>query len=226
MSTNRKAPEKKSALEEKLAAQLADETEAPNGQAPEDISGEVPLEEPLPLEPADGPDLDELGKALQEREAEVEALKDQLLRMRAEFDNFRKRTAREIEHIRKTAAQDLILDLLPVVDNFERALEHAGATDNGFVEGVAMVLEQCRDVLKARGLETIPGEGEPFDPNVHEAIAQLPSDGHPSGIVIEEYQRGYRMGGTIVRPAKVVVSNGPPEAAQKDAAPVEEASEH
>ena len=146
--------------------------------------------------------------------AERDDLKDQLLRARAEFDNYRKRTAREMEHVRKTAAEALILALLPGLDNLERALEHAPEGTNGFAEGVAMVRDQFQDVLAARGVEPIPALGEPFDPNVHEAMSHLPSDTCPADHVMTEYERGYRIGNHVLRPAKVVVSSGPPQAAE------------
>ena len=173
------------------------------------------------------PDPDELSEAeeevkrspLEERTEECAALKDQLLRGRAEFDNFRKRTARETENIRKTAAAALLQDLLPVLDNLERALAHAEDTTNGLNEGVQLVLGQFHGVLKNRGVEAIPATGESFDPHVHEAIAQLPSADHPAHTVMEEYERGYLMGGQVLRPAKVVVSSGPAEEARPSTAP-------
>lgn len=145
--------------------------------------------------------------------AERDGFKDQLLRARAEFDNYRKRIARDSEQARLAAAQGLIRDLLPVADNLERALEHAGAGDGGLAEGVRMILRQFLDVLAARGLSSIPALGEPFDPNVHEGLAIQPSDGHPANTVMSEYERGYMLGGQVLRPAKVVVSSGPPAGA-------------
>lgn len=142
--------------------------------------------------------------------AERDGFKDQLLRARAEFDNYRKRIARESEQTRLAAAQGLIRDLLPVADNLERALEHAGAGDDGLAGGVRMILRQFQDILAARGLSPIPALGEPFDPNVHEGLAILPSEEHAMGMVMSEYERGYTLGGMVLRPAKVVVSSGPP----------------
>jgi molecular chaperone GrpE len=150
-----------------------------------------------------------MARELIKRTAERDALQDQMLRLRAEFDNSRKRTAREIERIRKTASESLLVDLLPVVDNLERALNHANDTSGGFERGVAMVLAQMKEVLARTGLEAIPAQGEAFDPNVHEAVSQMPSDEYPADVVMEECVRGYRIGKYIVRPAKVVVSSGP-----------------
>ncbi len=160
-------------------------------------------------------------------EAERDQLKDQLLRHRAEFDNYRKRTARQSEENRKRAAEGLMRALLPVLDNLGLALSHAEDTSNGFADGVKMVFSQLGDVLTANGLEPIAALGEAFDPNVHEALSHLPSTEYAADTVMEEYQRGYRMGDYIVRPAKVVVSSGAPESAADTAEDVasEEAAE-
>ncbi len=175
----------------------------------------APPEEPDPL--------DVLAGALAASEKERILYKDQLLRARAEFDNYRKRVARDAEQLRRTAAQDLLRDLLAVADNLERALEHAGASDDGGVaEGVRMVLRQMQDLMASRGVAAIPAAGEAFDPNLHEALAMQPSDDCPAGTVLVEFQKGYTLDGAVLRPAKVVVSSGPAEAA--DAPPAGEAS--
>lgn len=173
--------------------------EAP-GQTPE-VDGDeaaIATEAPAPADP------------LTEAIAEREAMRDQLLRARAEFDNYRKRVSREMEQLRKTAAESLIRDLLPVVDNLERGLMHAPDKDNPVVKGVEMVMKQFADVLTARGLAPIPGLGHPFDPNHHEALAHQPSEEHPENHVMLEYERGYKLGDQVLRPARVVVSSGPP----------------
>lgn len=151
--------------------------------------------------------------------AERDALRDQLLRARAEFDNYRKRVSREMEQLRKTAAESLIRDLLPVVDNLERGLMHAPDKDNPVVKGVEMVMKQFADVLTSRGLEPIPGLGHPFDPNHHEALAHQPSEEHPENHVMLEYERGYKLGEQVLRPARVVVSSGPPVVEDDEAEP-------
>lgn len=194
----------KTELEKRLEAEAAAEEAARAAEKAaekpsEAVTGEVA---PSPLEA-------QLAAVLLERDQ----LKDQMLRLRADFDNYRKRTARESERLRKTAAEELIRDLLPVVDNLERALSHAGEPTEALAQGVEMVLKQLSDVLAARGVEVIPSEGAPFDPNVHEALSQQPSDLHPADAVMTEWMRGYRIGDTVLRPAKVVVSSGPAEAA-------------
>jgi len=152
--------------------------------------------------------------AIDPQQEEIAALKDQLLRARAEFDNFRKRTAREVERIRKTAAESLIHELLGVVDNLELALKHGDGDKNALAEGVRLVHKQILDVLERNGLERIDTAGKRFDPNIHEAVAQSASDEVQADHVIQEFQRGYRLGGQILRPSKVLVSRGPADPAQ------------
>lgn len=162
-----------------------------------------------------------LAKELDARTTERDTAQDQLLRMRAEFDNYRKRTAREVERLRKTATQSLVCELLPVLDNLERAIKHGGDTTGNLERGVELVLGQMQSVLARTGLEAIPALGQPFDPNVHEALSHLPSEEHPADSVMEEFSKGYRLGGCVVRPAKVVVSSGPPDVTAA-ASPVEQ----
>jgi molecular chaperone GrpE len=146
---------------------------------------------------------------------EVTSLRDQLLRSRAEFDNYRKRTAREVERIRKTAAESLIHELLSAVDNLELALKHSAKDGDPFAAGVRLVHKQIIDTLERSGLEKIEAVGKRFDPNIHEAVAQSPSDTVKPDHVIEEFQRGYRLGGQILRPSKVLVSRMPDETSQR-----------
>lgn len=143
----------------------------------------------------------------------LEETRDQLLRARAEFDNYRKRVARDSERVRKMAAESLLKDLLPVADNFERALQHGEAEPGTLFEGIKMVHKQFVDVLARHGVEPIPAIGQPFDPNVHDALSRMPSDEHSEDTVALEYEKGYRLGDVVLRPAKVVVSSGPSEEA-------------
>ncbi|MDP7638532.1 MAG: nucleotide exchange factor GrpE [Candidatus Hydrogenedentes bacterium] len=155
-------------------------------------------------EAEEAPPVDRVSKL----ETEVVGLKDQLLRGRAEFDNYRKRVARDNERVRKMAAQGLIGDLLPALDNLELALQHKDDASGGLWEGVEMVSRLLAEILAARGLEPIMAEGAPFDPNVHEAVAQVPSEDVAEGEVVQEFQRGYMLGDQVLRPSKVTVSSG------------------
>ena len=152
----------------------------------------------------------ELTQKLEEQSTQCEQLKDQLLRVRADFDNYRKRMAKEMNQVRQTASANLIRALLPAMDNLERALAHTNAED-GFVEGVGMVYKQLQEILATEGLEPVPALHEIFDPNVHDALATTPSQTVESGRIVEEFERGYRLRDMVLRPAKVVVSSGAPE---------------
>lgn len=197
---NAQAHEAASEASEAEASQEADVTAAEASQS----------ESPQEATPAATPD--PLAQALAERDE----ARDQLLRLRAEFDNYRKRMLREGEQIRKTAARGLIEDLLPVLDNLERALSHvADPAIHPVVQGVDMVVKSLSGTLAGHGLEPIAALGQPFDPNVHEALAQQPSEEHPADVVVAEYHRGYKLGDTVLRPAKVAVSSGPPAAAEE-----------
>ena len=149
---------------------------------------------------------------LQEARAEAQKNRDQLLRVAADFDNFKKRSRRELGDAVKVAREDLLRDLLPVFDNLERASAHAGgATDTkALADGISMVQRQFLDVLGKLGIERIESVGQPFDPAVHEAVQHLETDEYPPGAVANELQAGYRMGDRVLRPAMVVVAKAKP----------------
>ncbi|MEO7190700.1 MAG: nucleotide exchange factor GrpE [Vicinamibacterales bacterium] len=143
---------------------------------------------------------------------ERDELYDRLLRLTAEFDNYRKRTDRERREQAEYAAVDLIRDLLPVVDDLERALAvpvdpKAGAEQVAtYRQGVELIRRQIAEVLKRRGVETLEVLGQDFDPQWHEAIANDPIDGHREGEITVEVRRGYRIGQRLIRPATVKVA--------------------
>lgn len=130
------------------------------------------------------------------------------LRTQADFDNFRKRTQKEKEDFAKYASSKLITELLPIIDNFERAISAAGdiADNDSFAKGVGMIFRQLEGVLKAEGLESMEAVGQPFNPEFHQAIMQVESDEHEEGIVVEEVQKGYMLKDRVLRPAMVKVS--------------------
>jgi molecular chaperone GrpE len=130
-------------------------------------------------------------------------------RTRAEFENYRRRAIKEAATAQERGAAKLALELLPAIDNLDRALAHAGETSNGdasFVSGVKHVHTDVLAALKRAGIEPYSPEGEQFDPQFHEAVAQQPFEGAEPGTVVEVYQRGYRLGESILRPARVVVA--------------------
>ncbi|MEZ5336210.1 MAG: nucleotide exchange factor GrpE [Methanolobus sp.] len=169
---------------------------------------------------ADGPenceDLDskpvEEGK-VEETPAEDEAaqLRDKLLRLTAEFDNFRKRSVREKEEYRKFAVEQVIIELLEVYDNFERALDSAKKTDDieSVITGVEMVFKQFTGILEKEGLEKIQCEGAEFDPYLHEAMMHVEHPEHEENTVVDVCKPGYCLHTKVIRPAMVTVSKKP-----------------
>lgn len=148
---------------------------------------------------------------LEEARLETGRLRDQLLRTAADFDNFRKRSRRELVDAERKGREDLLRELLPVFDNLERAQAHSDtATDvKSLVEGVAMVLRQFYDTLSRGGIERMTTVGSAFDPTFQEAIQQIETLDHEPGVVAAEVQAGYRMGERLIRPAMVVVAKRP-----------------
>ncbi len=174
----------------------------------DEVSGEETQEETTEAEACEEAEApDPLAEALRESEQ----YKDRWLRLVAEFDNYKKRRSREFDALVRSASENLIRDLLPVLDSVARALDHrAGGQEDseGFKQGVAMIMEQFPKVLQRRGLSEIEAAGEPFDPNFHEALMQMPSDEHAEGLVMDVVERGYCLGDKVIRPARVVVSGG------------------
>ena len=147
--------------------------------------------------PAATDEVERLRRALDEAQ-------ERHLRLRADFDNVRRRSAREQEAARHEGRRAALAPLLTVLDTLERALA-AGSTDADFYEGVAATQRLFIRALREAGAEPIETVGRPFDPNVHEAVATVPSDGRPPGVVAREVRRGWRLGGALLRPAQVVV---------------------
>jgi molecular chaperone GrpE len=136
---------------------------------------------------------------------------DRLLRVTAEFDNYRKRTDRERQQMAESAAADLIKDLLPLVDDLERAIKAADAGSEAaaaILRGVEMIHKQLLDTLARRGVTKIDALGADFDPNYHMAVLHEPAEGHRDNEVIEEFTRGYMLGDRLLRPAMVKVAKG------------------
>lgn len=181
----------------KNTLQVKKENEAINNQDV-DQSPEADEQETLTLE-----------EQLEEKEQELAELRDKYLRIHAEFDNFRKRTVKEKIEFMKTASQDTISELLPVLDDFDRA--HKAALDSEkpeeFPEGVQLVFNKLKNALKGKGLEVMESTGEPFDPEFHEAITKIPASSEDQkGCVVDTIEKGYTLKGKIIRYAKVVVA--------------------
>lgn len=192
--------------------------EDPSAEAPEEevVEGEVvPESSGDPEDPAsseaEAPDetgADEedkvaaLSAELETVRAERDEYLDSVKRLRAEFENSRKRAERERERILQSASEKLVTDLLPVLDNLDRALESEGDVR----EGVRSTRDQLVSVLEQEGLSPVASDGQSFDPNVHEAVMGQPSEEYEDGTVIQTFERGYVLNGKSIRPAKVVVA--------------------
>jgi len=134
---------------------------------------------------------------------------DRMLRLAAEFENYKKRTNREMEDLKKYATENLIRQLLTIVDNLERAIASASADNqNGqsVVDGVALTLAEVMKILEKHHVSPIESLGVPFDPSFHQAMCQEESDAHPPNTVVQEFQKGYMIHDRLLRPAMVVVS--------------------
>lgn len=145
-----------------------------------------------------------------EPSAELEQLlarqRDQTLRLQAEFENYRRRSKKELEELRETANSNLMKEFLPILDNFARALQNPGTSLESFVEGIKMVNGMFGNTLKSAGLERIEAEGQPFDPNIHEAVMIDNSGEYPENQVVEVLQEGFMLKGKLIRPAMVKVA--------------------
>ena len=149
-------------------------------------------------------DLDELGEAKRERDEYLELAQ----RTRADFENYRKRVAKETSDALARGKAELARDLLPVIDNLERALQTGAepSAHEALTRGVELVLEELRGKLASAGVEAFDPKGEKFDPQLHDALSTQPAEGTESGVVLETLEKGYRLNGQVLRPARVVVS--------------------
>ena len=144
--------------------------------------------------------------------AEAAAMKDKYLRLQAEWDNFRKRTAEQAEDQRVRATERLMGDILPVLDDFERAIAHADTNgEQGLLDGVKAISTKLGNVLEKHGLVTIDPAGEAFDALQHQAVSTVEDTTVPDETVAQVYQKGYRLGVKVIRPAMVVISSGGPK---------------
>ncbi len=167
--------------------------------------------------PEDG-NIEDLKQMLQEKEAEIKKLQDRLLREQAEGENFRKRLLKEKTDLVKFAVEALISDLLPIMDDFERAIVAVDTSHDPktLQEGVKLIFNQLQNVLNRAGLEGVSAVGEAFDPTRHEAVRLVESHEHDDSIVLEELRKGYTLNKRILRPSMVAVSKRKEGAACKN----------
>ena len=152
-----------------------------------------------------------LESQVEQLKMENASLKDQILRKQAEFENYRKRTDREKTEARHTGRRTVLVDMLSVLDNFERALATAakGAEDDPLRLGIELIYKQFKDTLTKLGVEPLDAVGKTFDPHMHEAVTIEETTAHEANTVIEEFQKGYRLGDHLLRPAQVKVAAAP-----------------
>ncbi len=155
-------------------------------------------------------DIVRMQQELEVARSENEIAADMMLRLAAEMDNYKKRVLKERESLIKYGAQGLLQELLPILDNFERAIESGNKSRDldSFLEGVEMIFKQMSDALERKGVSKIDAVGEIFDPNIHEAVMHVNSEEYPENAVIEELQKGYMLHDRVIRPAMVTVSKG------------------
>jgi molecular chaperone GrpE len=181
----------------------ADESKSANGGGSARAASSVP--------PADGAAGD---AAVEGPEAEIARLRERLLRTAADFDNYRKRTRRDISDAERRVQENLLNVLLQPFDNLERAVQHAETAQDvkALAEGLKMVLRQLEDALSTVGIQRITSVGKPFDPSEHEAVQHIHTDDFPPGAVAQELRPGYRWQDRLIRPALVVVAKAPERA--------------
>ncbi|MBE9547749.1 MAG: nucleotide exchange factor GrpE [Proteobacteria bacterium] len=170
-----------------------------------DIKDKVKID--LIEEPAEE-DIKNLLAKLEEKEKEAAENYDKFLRASAELDNYKKRVAKERADLIRYGNETLIKDMLPIIDSLDRALEHAGNSEDfdAFIKGLTLVQEQFLGCLEKHGVEMVQSTGLDFDPNMHEAMLQVESENHEENKIVEEFEKGYLLNGRLLRPARVSVS--------------------
>ena len=196
---NRREPE---AREEPEALEGVDEVQGSPGEPGEEDPGTPKEPEGPSVEEAAEEELVALRAELEVTRRERDEYLDALRRLKAEFENSRKRLERERSRILQAASERLVVELLPVLDNLDRALEAEG----DIREGVYATRDHLVEVLQSEGLVPVASDGQPFDPNVHEAVMGQPSEEHEEGTILQTFERGYLLNGKPIRPAKVVVA--------------------
>jgi molecular chaperone GrpE len=180
-----------------------------NEQTAKDDESPLEATDSVSDEPTDDGPSDDFEAQLDAARAEAKEYHDRLLRMAAELDNYKKRSARDLDEMRKYATESLIRQLLTVVDNLERAIESADPENGkaqGVVDGVVMTLKEIMKILEKHHVKPIEALGEPFDPAFHQAMSQEERADQPSNTVVQEFQKGYLIHERLLRPAMVVVS--------------------
>jgi molecular chaperone GrpE len=196
---------KKKNVQENGHDQNPDVNVSVNINTDENIAGDQHLNEPV----AEGSEVEKLKAEIDNLNQQIAELNDKYLRQAAEFDNFRRRNARERTELIQTAGKDVITDLLVVLDDSERAQKQMESTSdvNQIKEGIQLVFSKLRNTLLAKGLKTMDAIGKNFDPDLHEAITEIDAGEEMKGKVVDEVQKGYYLNDKIIRNAKLVLGN-------------------
>lgn len=201
--------EVKQNVEDSIIPEAAGDEKEESPQQKEDQSEvqevKTPSEEALEIEPED---VQKLQEKIAELEKEKEEMKNRLLRLHADFENFRRRSRKEKDELLMYANFNLLQKLLPVIDNLERALLASEKGPDGIAEGLELIKKHFMDILAKEGVSPIESVGRPFDPNYHEAVAMEESSGYPAGTVVEELEKGYMFKEKVLRVSKVKVAAG------------------
>ena len=182
--------------------------EEPNGVAAISGGDETEKAKFFTRRKGQGQEAKRLAAELEKLTSEHQALKDRYLRLVAEMDNFRKRTDRDFQNRLQNAFAEMVVELLPILDDLERSLNTKSETrdDDSLLNGVKIICQSFKKVLEDRGVRVMQTVGTEFNPNVHEALTQISSEGKPAGIVLEEHIKGYMLNDRVLRPARVIVS--------------------
>ncbi|MBI4546628.1 MAG: nucleotide exchange factor GrpE [Ignavibacteriae bacterium] len=196
-------------------------TTQPNQEQPSELIPPKAGQEPTPVAQIPEPsEIDLLKEKISELEALANQYKDQLLRKAAEFENYKKRVESDYISIIKFSNEELILRLLPVLDDFERSLKawknsssgnnaeqaKEGTAENSFIQGVELIYNKFKNILEKQGVKTFEVIGKPFDPEYHDAMMQIPKNDVPPHTVVDELEKGYMLNDKVIRHAKVIVS--------------------
>lgn len=193
------------AYKEKVEEMVGQPETVPVANAPDEAAGAGP-EDTDHKTAGKVEELASLQSQLDEQKARAEDYYHRLARVQADYENFRRRTRQEKEDFYQYASEQLIVKLLPVLDNFDRALAAEGQSIEDFKAGVDLIYRQLLDILKAEGLAPVPALGEQFDPAKHEAVLRAESEEHPDNTIIEELQRGYYLKEKVIRAAMVKIA--------------------
>ena len=187
--------EQENELEQTAAPEEAQENDQPTDETAEENEKEESVQS------------EELMNSLKEKVEECAALNDKYLRMAAEYENFRKRSAKEKDGIYTDAKADTFTSLLPVLDNFDRAFENEDASPEDFRKGIEMTRDQILAVFEKAGVEAYGEAGDPFDPNIHNAVSHIEDPEQGENVLAQVFQKGYKLGDKVLRHAMVVVAN-------------------